>query len=100
MDEEALKGRVTELSKGLDHIENHFLANRNFVAGNEISIADVVAATEVNQNLLTGFPVTKGRPHLEAWMQRCIEKLNPYFDEAHHPVEEFVAPYRWNYSLN
>ncbi|GAB0096795.1 glutathione S-transferase theta-1 [Sergentomyia squamirostris] len=67
----------------LDAIENIWLEKNSFLAGDEISVADIWGACEIEQLLLTPFDFRKGRPRLSAWMDRVRSSSNPHYDEVH-----------------
>jgi glutathione S-transferase len=84
-----------------NNIENIWLADTPFLSGNEVSVADIFAACEIEQprndskenlfyyaknifNLgIAGFEPRQGRPKLAAWLDRVRNEANPYYDEAH-----------------
>ncbi|XP_062539529.1 glutathione S-transferase theta-1-like [Armigeres subalbatus] len=68
----------------LDFIEKDYLGGANrFLVGDEISVADLFAACEIEQPKIAGFDPCAGRPKMTAWMTRVREATNPYYDEAH-----------------
>ncbi|XP_066587112.1 glutathione S-transferase theta-1 [Prorops nasuta] len=71
------------MSDCLDQIENIWLKERPFLIGDQISVADLVAACEIEQPRMAGFEPRTGRPRLTAWMERVQIETNPYYDEAH-----------------
>ncbi|KAJ8942023.1 hypothetical protein NQ318_002777 [Aromia moschata] len=71
----------------LDQLEELFLSDGPFINGfQKITIADVLAACEVEQTRMTGFEPTEGRPMLQAWLDRVKNECNPYYEEAHQVV--------------
>ena len=75
-----------KLVKSLTLIDTNTLINNKFIAGNEISIADIQLLCElvefwaVNKNIYEGFP------NIEKWVKECIVLLNPYFDKHHEAL--------------
>eukprot|EP00057_Strongylocentrotus_purpuratus_P005415 XP_003730928.1 PREDICTED: glutathione S-transferase theta-1-like [Strongylocentrotus purpuratus] len=92
--EERLKTDTENLTKQLDKLENAFLQDNDWLAGDDISVADVLAVPEMMQNTVNGRDVTEGRPKLRAFVDRVKNRLNPVFDEVH----EFM--YAWRDSYN
>lgn len=75
----------------LDQIENIWLADNKFLAGNTLTAADIFAACEIEQPRIAGYDATVGRPKLAAWMACVKKETNPYYDEAHKIVEKAIA---------
>lgn len=75
----------------LDQIENIWLANSKFIAGNTLTVADIFAICEIEQPRIAGYDAKVGRPKLGAWMERVKKETNPYYDEAHETVEKLIA---------
>ncbi|XP_030846984.1 glutathione S-transferase theta-1-like [Strongylocentrotus purpuratus] len=78
--EERLKTDTENLTKQLDKLENAFLQDNDWLAGDDISVADVLAVPEMMQNTVNGRDVTEGRPKLRAFVDRVKNRLNPVFD--------------------
>ncbi|XP_041931731.1 glutathione S-transferase theta-3-like [Alosa sapidissima] len=78
---------VEDLNGSLKMIEEKFLQDKPFIAGDQISLADLVAIVEIFQPLAAGVDVFEGRPKLSAWKDRVRQKIGPeLFDEAHKGV--------------
>ncbi|XP_039268310.1 glutathione S-transferase theta-1-like [Styela clava] len=77
---------VDNMNKMLDQFENIFLKKKKFIAGDQLTIADLLAACEIMQPTCSGRDVLAGRPVIKAWMDRVRNATNPYFDEAHAMV--------------
>ncbi|XP_065919350.1 uncharacterized protein [Dysidea avara] len=75
-----------KLHKSIKLIEGHFLANTNYLAGDEISIADVQAVCEFTQLWMPDYKVYEAGSRIDTWTNDCKERLQPYFDEAHKMV--------------
>ncbi|XP_069025470.1 glutathione S-transferase theta-1a [Embiotoca jacksoni] len=81
---EKLDAAVEDLKKTVDLLEETFIQNKPFIAGNKISLADLVAIVEIMQPVATGVDVFEGRPKLIAWRARVKKELGEkLFDEAH-----------------
>jgi len=74
------------LHKSIKIIERHFLANTKYLAGDEISIADLQAVCEFTQLWMPGYNAYEKGSRIDKWMDDCKERLQPYFDEAHKMV--------------
>ncbi|XP_058444854.1 glutathione S-transferase theta-1-like [Malaya genurostris] len=81
----------TQLETCLDFIEQEYLGTGSkFLVGDEISVADLLAACEIEQPKMAGFDPCAGRPNLTAWMDRVRKATNPYYDEAHKLVYKII----------
>ncbi|XP_041854881.1 glutathione S-transferase theta-1a [Melanotaenia boesemani] len=81
---ERLDLSIEDMKQSLDLLEQKFLQSKLFIAGNKISLADVVAVVEVMQPLSAGVDGLEGRPKLTAWRERVKKELGEkVFDEAH-----------------
>ncbi|XP_063769072.1 glutathione S-transferase theta-1-like [Pseudophryne corroboree] len=78
---------VAEYNNTLKNIEEYFLQDKPFLAGDEISIADLVAIVEIMQPVGAGIDVFEGKPKLSAWKHRVEEAIGAeLFNEAHEAV--------------
>ncbi|XP_037041924.1 glutathione S-transferase theta-1-like [Bradysia coprophila] len=84
------EGRVAEakarMEDALDAITNIWLKDQQFIAGNEITVADLVAATEIEQLVVTDYNPFEGRPTLKAWIEKVKSKTNPHYEDAHKMI--------------
>jgi glutathione S-transferase len=71
------------LETSLDYMENVFLKESLYLAGEDISIADLLGICELMQPYSTGHDIKKGRPRLAAYVERMQQQLQPHFDPAH-----------------
>ena len=76
------------LKSSLELVENYFLKTNPFVAGSEMSIADILFLCETTQYWIAGYEIYKGRPRMEAWVERCRAALAPKFDQVFAPIYE------------
>lgn len=84
IDEKKVQRFKNEIPKVISHIDNYFLGDNKFIAGNEISVADLLGVCE----LLQLYPVFEeelytSNSKVKAWIDRVRETLNPHFDEGH-----------------
>ncbi|XP_062383922.1 glutathione S-transferase theta-1b [Sardina pilchardus] len=89
--EEVPKDRMAaaleDLDVSLQLIEEKFLQDRPFIAGDDISLADLVAIVEIMQPLGSGLDVFETRPVLSGWRDRVRAAIGPeLFDEAHQVI--------------
>jgi glutathione S-transferase len=72
-------------------MENVFLQNNQFLCGNEISIADLLAICEHMQPIACGEKIYEGHPKMAAWHERVKAKLQPDFDDVHSVLTSRVT---------
>uniref|UniRef100_A0A8C5LJB7 Glutathione transferase n=1 Tax=Leptobrachium leishanense TaxID=445787 RepID=A0A8C5LJB7_9ANUR len=71
----------------LTQIEKLFLKDHLFLAGDEISLADLIAVVEIMQVVASGVNVFEDRPKLGAWKERVEEAVgSDLFREAHESI--------------
>ena len=66
------------------NLESYFLKDTAYLAGNELTLADIFGACELMQ--LYGCHeegLYEASPKVKAWMERVRKETNPYFDTAH-----------------
>ncbi|XP_063770719.1 glutathione S-transferase theta-1-like [Pseudophryne corroboree] len=84
---EKLDYALAEFTTILTLMETKFLYNRLFLAGDEFSLADLVAIADIMQVIACGIPIFEERPKLGAWKQRLEEELgSDLFKEAHDDI--------------
>ncbi|KAM6984660.1 glutathione S-transferase theta-3-like [Aplochiton taeniatus] len=78
---------LEDLNQSLNIIEEKFIQDKPFIAGEHISMADLVAIAEIMQPVGSGLDVFEGRPKLSAWQERVQAEIGPeLFDEAHQGI--------------
>ncbi|XP_045145573.1 glutathione S-transferase theta-4 isoform X1 [Echinops telfairi] len=81
---ETLTATLAELERNLKLLQDKFLQDKAFLAGPHISVADLVAVTELMHPVSAGCQVFEGRPKLAAWRQRVEAAVGQdLFQEAH-----------------
>ncbi|KAJ8285763.1 hypothetical protein GJAV_G00030660 [Gymnothorax javanicus] len=76
---EKMDSAMEDLNTSLMLFEEKFLQDRPFIAGDQVSLADLVALP-----VGTGVDVFKDRPKLRAWSDRVKKEMGvALFDEAH-----------------
>ncbi|XP_076773012.1 glutathione S-transferase theta-1 isoform X1 [Arvicanthis niloticus] len=84
---EMLAATLAELDVNLQVLEDKFLQDKAFLVGPHISLADLVAITELMHPVGGGCPVFEGRPRLAAWYQRVEAAVGKdLFQEAHEVI--------------
>ncbi|XP_032165969.1 glutathione S-transferase theta-1 [Mustela erminea] len=84
---EMLAATLAELDVTVQLLEDKFLQNKAFLIGPHISLADLVAITELMHPVGAGCQVFEGRPKLAAWRQRVEAAVGEdLFQEAHEVI--------------
>ncbi|XP_033628036.1 glutathione S-transferase theta-1-like [Asterias rubens] len=92
IDEEKLAKDYETLDKTLGVMEMMFLKNKQFLCADTISIADIMAVSELTQVLaIQRHDVLANHPKLAAWKDRVVKELNPCYDEVNKVLMGFVA---------
>lgn len=74
-----------------DNINNIWLKDKPFLNSSKISIADLLATTELEQLALVNYDPKVGRPQLAAWMERVKEQTDPSYTEVHKTLAKFAG---------
>lgn len=69
-------------------LQDTFLKDKQYLCGDEISIADLMAISEVIQPTIGGLDTTKEHPKLAEWLERVKTILQPEFDEVYKTFYE------------
>ncbi|XP_052545340.1 glutathione S-transferase theta-2B [Tympanuchus pallidicinctus] len=84
---EKLENAIEELNVVLNQFEEKFLQGKPFIAGSEISLADLVALVELMQPVASGYNFFEERPQLAEWRRRVEEAVGKQrFQEAHEEI--------------
>lgn len=95
----------------LDLVENQWLMNTKFIAGDKVTVADIFAACEIEQTsefsikillvgqlimfyrflAMAGYKPTKNRPKLRAWLKAVRENVDFPYHEAHKQVYQWAV---------
>uniref|UniRef100_A0A8D0HCZ8 glutathione transferase n=1 Tax=Sphenodon punctatus TaxID=8508 RepID=A0A8D0HCZ8_SPHPU len=84
---EKLEEEIKDLNFSLKQFEEKFLQDKPFIAGGEISLADLMALEELVQPVAVGCDVFEGRSKLAEWRSRVEEAIGKeLFEQAHEVV--------------
>ncbi|XP_008248404.1 glutathione S-transferase theta-2B [Oryctolagus cuniculus] len=73
--EEKVERNRTSMKQALGRLEETFLGGRAFVAGQQVTLADLLALEELMQPVALGHDLFEGRPRLAAWRARVEDFL-------------------------
>lgn len=83
VNEEEVSKYKTGLAKTLDRIENYFMKDSPFIAGSEISVADLQALCELMQLDIVGNEhLYLARPKVKDWVDRVKEVVGTHLDDC------------------
>ncbi|KAM4707106.1 uncharacterized protein O3C94_003418 [Discoglossus pictus] len=86
-DTEKMNPVLAEFNTTMTSLEENFLQSKPFIAGDEISVADLVALVEIMQAVASGLDVFEERPKLGAWKKRVLDVIGAeLFQEAHETL--------------
>lgn len=94
--QKAIDQQMRTLIKNLDDLENIWLKDNKFLAGSEVSFADLMAASAMEQIIglkLFSFESNKHQK-VQKWLEEVRTFFGPTFKEAHHFV------YKWGDMLS
>ncbi|XP_067406075.1 glutathione S-transferase theta-1-like [Emydura macquarii macquarii] len=84
---EKLQEALDELNNSLKKFIEKFLQDKPFIVGSEISLADLMAITELMQPAGAGCNIFEGQPKLVAWRNQVEEAVGKdLFQEAHEKI--------------
>ena len=76
------------------------MKDRKFIAGDEISIADLEFLGEVTQYWIADCDIYKGRPNMERWMEECQKVLGAQWEPVFDRVYEVRKAGTYHYPID
>ena len=89
-----VKSSKEALGKSVQNLADYFLKDKKFIAGDEISIADLACLCELVQ--LRGVNETacyESNPKVKAWAKRVEDSLKPHFEESLAIINDIAKQY-------
>ncbi|XP_045773143.1 glutathione S-transferase theta-1-like [Maniola jurtina] len=81
---ETLMGFEKRMISSLETFEKHWLQNgTEYIAGDSITVADLLAACELEQPRAAGYDPAENFKDISTWWKKVRTHFNPYYDEAH-----------------
>ncbi|KAI6660535.1 Glutathione S-transferase theta-2-like [Oopsacas minuta] len=71
------------LRKALTIFNDFTLRDSKFIAGEEISVADIQAVCELTQHWAIGINIYTGYANVERWIADCTKELQPHFNNVY-----------------
>ncbi|XP_049937277.1 glutathione S-transferase theta-1-like isoform X1 [Schistocerca serialis cubense] len=90
---ETVARRERKMVETLNEVEEIWLNNKSYLAGDKISIADLLGACEIEQTRMAGYNPCEGRPKLAAWLERVRHDTLPHYDSVHAIVRKVTDKY-------
>jgi len=86
--EKSVAKALKDMEACLGTVEQVWLqgGNKKYIAGDKISVADILACCEMEQPVMAGYDVREGRTILGDYMARVKADLNPHYDDVHQAV--------------
>ncbi|XP_052741376.1 glutathione S-transferase theta-1 [Bicyclus anynana] len=79
-----LSGYENRMISALETFENHWLQKgTKFIAGDNITVADLLAACELEQPRAAGYDPADSFEGMSSWWKAVQEYFSPYYNEAH-----------------
>lgn len=75
-------------------IENVWLDPGKFILGNQMTFADIVAASDIEQIRVCAYNPSDKRPKLKAWLDDVKSKTEPYYSEAFKIVYQYEEKFK------
>ena len=88
--EAILKYSQEKLKKSVGIVENYYLKNQKFVAGDEISIADLAFFGEITNYWKMGKNLCEGNQSMTQWIEDCKAVFGTHFDEIYKEQFEMI----------
>jgi len=82
------------LGKAVDDMENIWLKNTPYVAGNNITIADLLASTELEMPGIVGYNMREGRPNVSKYLDLVKSTLSPHYEDVHAMLYKATEKYK------
>ncbi|KAL0882941.1 hypothetical protein ABMA27_016440 [Loxostege sticticalis] len=91
MEEDQLAGYERRMVQALDVFDKKWLGQgTEFVVGNKVTVADLFAATELEQPRMAGYDPKEHYPAIATWAKKVQAHFNPHYDEAHVILNKIV----------
>ena len=93
VNEVKLQEDCAKLENQLNILEKYFLKRSQFLATDEISIADIMAYSSLTQNRALNYPVGRNRPLVTAWLAKVDAKVAPHAEEVNQMIMAMCQPF-------
>ncbi|KAM3965359.1 glutathione S-transferase theta 1 [Aphomia sociella] len=91
-DPEKVSGYERRMEKALEDFSTKWLGRGNeFITGDSITVADLLAACELEQPRMSGYDPKEKFTIISEWHQKVRNYFNPYYDEGHVILNKIAA---------
>ncbi|KAI8437057.1 hypothetical protein MSG28_010426 [Choristoneura fumiferana] len=95
VDNKQVEGYLRRMENALDSFDSLWLGQgHQFITGDNICVADLLAACEVEQPRMAGYDASAKYANIAGWMQRVKSHFNPHYDEGHMIVNKLIEKQR------
>ncbi|XP_038220748.1 glutathione S-transferase theta-1-like [Zerene cesonia] len=89
-DPKQLAGYERRMFNAIQEFDTLWLGKHEYVCGDTITVADLMAAVELEQPRMAGIDPAERFPNIAAWWPKVRQHFNPYYDEAHVILNKIV----------
>ncbi|VVC90813.1 unnamed protein product [Leptidea sinapis] len=89
-DPKRLQRYERNMISALEEFDTKWLGHSDFVAGDRITVADLLAACELEQPRMSGFDPALKYKNIAAWWVKVRQHFSPYYEEAHIILNKIV----------
>lgn len=89
-DEAKLQEYRDEVTRAVTHIADYFLVDKPYVAGDDISAADILGVSElIHLEAVEEDGLYTSNEKVKAWIERVRRRLQPYFEQSLVKIKAF-----------
>lgn len=90
-DAKTLEGYESRMEAALTEFDTKWLGRgTDFITGNTPTVADLLAACELEQPRMSGYDPSENYKNIKVWWKKVREHFNPYYDEGHVIVNKII----------
>ncbi|XP_049873808.1 glutathione S-transferase theta-1 [Pectinophora gossypiella] len=90
--EKSIAGWEERMENALEDFDSKWLGRGHaFITGDSATVADVLAACEIEQPRVAGYDPKEKYGNIAAWMEKVRQHFNPHYDEAHTIINKIIA---------
>lgn len=87
----SLAGYESRMEAALTEFNEKWLGRgTDFINGNSPTVADLLAACELEQPRMSGYDPSENFKNIQVWWKKVREHFNPYYDEGHVIVNKII----------